>query len=174
MQRIKSIAKTESAKSEVKTKVKELKKTEPKEQKENEPKENEPKENEPKEQKENEELNPGAVTAVMAVMAVTATNVDTAVNIPLITTIITPIIKRKAIPKAVKSTLWNIHFTENNAKGECTVCNKEIKITDFDAGHIIAASNGGSDNLDNLMPVCSLCNKSMGVQNMNEFKKLYF
>jgi len=110
-------------------------------------------------EKEKKELDPGVTT----VEIVTSAGI-----------IVGNIIKRKAIPKAVKSTLWNIHFTENNAKGECKVCSKEIKMTDFDAGHIIAVTNGGSDNLDNLMPVCSLCNKSMGVQNLNEFKKLYF
>jgi 5-methylcytosine-specific restriction endonuclease McrA len=88
--------------------------------------------------------------------------------------VITPVTKRKAIPKAVKSTLWNMHFTENNAKGDCQVCTKEIKMNDFEAGHIIAASNGGSDNLDNLLPICGLCNRSMGTQNLNEFKKMYF
>jgi 5-methylcytosine-specific restriction endonuclease McrA len=119
---------------------------------------NKPKQKE-KEKEQKEELDPGATTVEIA----TSTG-----------TIVGTIIKRKAIPKAVKSTLWNIHFTENNAKGECKVCSKEIKMTDFDAGHIIAVTNGGSDNLDNLMPVCSLCNKSMGVQNLNEFKKLYF
>jgi len=111
-------------------------------------------------EKEKEELDPGVSSIV---------EIATSAGI-----IIGNIIKRKSIPKAVKSTLWNIHFTENNAKGECKVCNKEIKMTDFDAGHIVAVANGGSDNLDNLMPVCSLCNKSMGVQNLNEFKKLYF
>lgn len=114
---------------------------------------------EQKEQKEKEQkddLDPGSTAAVEPVTASDAAT------------------KRKAIPKAVKTTLWNIHFTENNAKGECKVCNKEIKMTDFDAGHIVAVANGGSNNLDNLMPVCSLCNKSMGVQNLNEFKKLYF
>ena len=111
-----------------------------------------------KEKEQKEELDPGMIQNINQNI------VETAVTVT----------KRKAIPKAVKSTLWNIHFTENNAKGDCKVCSKEIKMTDFDAGHIIAVANGGSDNLDNLMPVCSLCNKSMGIQNLNEFKKLYF
>jgi 5-methylcytosine-specific restriction endonuclease McrA len=85
-----------------------------------------------------------------------------------------PAIKRKAIPKAVKTTLWNMHFTENNAKGGCQVCDKEIKMSEFEAGHIIAAANGGSDNVENLMPICGLCNKSMGTQNLHEFKRIYF
>ena len=111
-----------------------------------------------KDKEQKEELDPGMIQNI------NQNTVETTITVT----------KRKAIPKAVKSTLWNIHFTENNAKGDCKVCSKEIKITDFDAGHIIAVANGGSDNLDNLMPVCSLCNKSMGIQNLNEFKKLYF
>ena len=98
----------------------------------------------------------------------------------LVATVITPVTtpavasKRKTIPKAVKSTLWNMHFTENNAKGECKVCTKEIKMSEFEAGHIIAAANGGSDNIDNLLPICALCNKSMGTQNLHEFRRIYF
>jgi len=82
--------------------------------------------------------------------------------------------KRKTIPKAVKITLWNKYFGEDHAKGTCNVCQREIKMTEFDAGHIVAVANGGSDNLDNLAPVCGTCNKSMGTQNLQEFKTVYF
>ena len=82
--------------------------------------------------------------------------------------------KRKTIPKAVKITLWNKYFGEDHAKGTCNVCQREIKMTEFDAGHIVAVANGGSDNLDNLAPVCGTCNKSMGTQNLQEFKAVYF
>lgn len=128
-----------------------------------------------KEQKEKkEELDPGLSTAATVdLVAAIDPGLLTAAKVDLVAAS-DAVTKRKAIPKAVKTTLWNIHFTENNAKGECKVCNKEIKMTDFDAGHIVAVANGGSNNLDNLIPVCNLCNKSMGVQNLNEFKKLYF
>ena len=86
----------------------------------------------------------------------------------------TEAVKRKAIPKTVKTQLWNKFFTEDNAKGKCQVCSKEIKMSDFEAGHIIASANGGSDNLDNLTPLCGQCNKSMGTQSVYEFKKTYF
>ena len=82
--------------------------------------------------------------------------------------------KRKTIPKAVKITLWNKYFGEDHAKGTCNVCQREIKMTEFDAGHIVAVANGGSDNLDNLAPVCGTCNKSMGTQNLQDFKTVYF
>ena len=81
---------------------------------------------------------------------------------------------RKSIPKTVRIALWEIYFTDDNAKGNCNVCNCEIKITNFEAGHIIASAKGGNDNIDNLVPVCSLCNKSMGVENLLEFKAKYF
>jgi len=99
---------------------------------------------------------------------------ETPVITPQETPVPVTVIKRKAIPKAVKTTLWNMHFTENNAKGACQVCAKEIKMSEFEAGHIIAAANGGSDNVENLMPICGLCNKSMGTQNLHEFKRIYF
>jgi len=81
---------------------------------------------------------------------------------------------RKNIPKAVRIALWEEHFTDDNAKGICKVCNCEIKISNFEAGHIVSWAKGGSDSLNNLLPVCSLCNKSMGTENLLEFKEKYF
>lgn len=81
---------------------------------------------------------------------------------------------RKNIPKAVRIALWEEHFTDDNAKGVCKVCNCEIKISNFEAGHIVSWAKGGSDTLNNLLPVCSLCNKSMGTENLLEFKEKYF
>ena len=40
----------------------------------------------------------------------------------------------------------------------------------FETGHIKSFKNGGSDELYNLRPVCSACNKSMGIMNMDEYK----
>lgn len=41
----------------------------------------------------------------------------------------------------------------------------------FEAGHIVSFKNGGSDEISNLRPVCSVCNKSMGIMNMDEYSK---
>ena len=81
---------------------------------------------------------------------------------------------RRAIPKTVRIALWENHFTDDNAKGNCNVCRCEIKISNFEAGHIVSRAKGGSDNLSNLLPLCSLCNKSMGTENLLEFKRKYF
>jgi len=44
----------------------------------------------------------------------------------------------------------------------------------FEVGHNIPESKGGTTNIDNLRPICSKCNKSMGSQySIDEFSKLY-
>ena len=44
----------------------------------------------------------------------------------------------------------------------------------FECGHIIPESKGGETNEDNLIPICGLCNKSMGTRNMYEYTKEIF
>lgn len=83
-------------------------------------------------------------------------------------------IKRKNIPKPVKNQLWRDHFG-SNMKGNCYCCNCQIDALEgWEAGHIIAASKGGLDNVNNLRPVCSTCNKSMGNMHMDEYISKYF
>ena len=48
-----------------------------------------------------------------------------------------------------------------------------LTINEFDLGHVNAVSMGGDDTIDNLRPICALCNKSMGNQNLLEFKEQY-
>ena len=47
-------------------------------------------------------------------------------------------------------------------------------MSNFDCGHIVAASEGGEDIVKNLVPICRLCNLSMGKENLNNFKNRYF
>lgn len=81
---------------------------------------------------------------------------------------------RKNIPKAVKDRLWDITFGPSAGEGECYTCGAVINSKRFEAGHIISVYNGGKDIIDNLKCICSTCNKSMGTEDMNEFKKKYF
>ena len=44
----------------------------------------------------------------------------------------------------------------------------------FEAGHIIPESKGGSTHIENLLPICSPCNKSMGNRfTIHEFSKKF-
>ena len=80
--------------------------------------------------------------------------------------------KKKAIPKALKRAVWNEHIGEDIGKSKCKCCNlTEITQMSFHCGHIMAEVHGGETNIDNLLPVCELCNKSMGSTNLIEFRK---
>ncbi len=50
---------------------------------------------------------------------------------------------------------------------------ENISVKNFDCGHIISEKNGGIVSLDNLKPICRLCNSSMSTNNMDDFIKKY-
>ncbi len=78
--------------------------------------------------------------------------------------------KKKAIPKAIKALVWNTHIGESNGIGMCQCCfNTQIKQMSFQCGHIISEHNGGGITINNLKPICSGCNFSMGTRNMDEY-----
>jgi 5-methylcytosine-specific restriction endonuclease McrA len=82
-------------------------------------------------------------------------------------------IKREPIPKCVRNALW-INYFKNQREGKCQCCLREtISIGNFHAGHIKAHANGGSSTLDNLVPICMLCNTSMSKHDLKEFITKY-
>ena len=85
--------------------------------------------------------------------------------------------KRKAIPKAVRKKVFAEYIKTddpNKLTGKCFVeCGNKINIDDFEVGHIVSVAEGGSDEIENLRPICSPCNKSMGKQNLLNFKDKY-
>lgn len=82
--------------------------------------------------------------------------------------------KRKKIPKAIRTNVWKKYISPELMKGQCFVgCGTQIEITNFEVGHVVAFARGGTDTIDNLRPICSLCNKSMGTTNLNEFMEKF-
>jgi len=80
----------------------------------------------------------------------------------------------KKIPAKVRNDVWNIYIGDNIAQHKCLCCKKTtIKNVEFECGHVVAKSKGGGDEIQNLRPICSSCNKSMGTTNMIEFVKEY-
>ena len=80
---------------------------------------------------------------------------------------------KEKIPATVKNTLWRKYFNDNmDAKCQCCL-SESISIKNFDCGHIISEKNGGSVSIDNLKPICRLCNSSMSTMNMQEFINKY-
>ena len=82
--------------------------------------------------------------------------------------------KRKiAIPKKLRQQCWeNIFGKKYSHKCYIPWCTTIIDVWSFEVGHDIAESKGGSLNLDNLYPICSLCNKSMGTKSILEWSIL--
>jgi 5-methylcytosine-specific restriction endonuclease McrA len=82
--------------------------------------------------------------------------------------------KKEIIPKSVRSHVWNLYIGPTINEHRCLCCKKAvIKITEFDCGHVIAESAGGTHEIGNLRPICSACNHAMGSQNMIEFVVKY-
>lgn len=81
---------------------------------------------------------------------------------------------RPSIPKSLKNKVWNEYIGKEKGVGICMCCGSEIDSKKFDCGHIEAVVKGGKTILENLRPICSTCNKSMGDQNLLEFKEKYF
>lgn len=79
------------------------------------------------------------------------------------------------IPKTMRIAVWEKIFGEDVGKTVCPCCEiSEITQLKFECGHIIAEAKGGETRLENLIPICSSCNKSMGTKNYHEFKKNIF
>jgi 5-methylcytosine-specific restriction endonuclease McrA len=82
-------------------------------------------------------------------------------------------IKRETIPKTVRNAVWINYFVDRRI-GKCLCCLREqISIGNFNCGHIVSHNQGGKTTLDNLIPICTLCNTSMGTYNLNDFIKKY-
>jgi hypothetical protein len=83
-------------------------------------------------------------------------------------------LKKKNISKLMKRRVWAKHIGEDIGKTKCLCCNmSDITQLTFNCGHIIAESNGGETNIENLLPICQSCNSSMGTQNLFDYKKAH-
>lgn len=80
--------------------------------------------------------------------------------------------KKTNIPKILKIKVWNKYIGEEIGKHLCLCCNYNyITQSNFECGHIISEFNGGKTDINNLIPICSICNKSMSSKNFNNFIK---
>lgn len=82
---------------------------------------------------------------------------------------------RTSIPKKLRLKVWRTHFESEEASGICYCCGEEISYENtYEACHVIAHKHGGPDTLDNLRPGCRSCNRSMGTQDLREYKKQFW
>jgi hypothetical protein len=81
--------------------------------------------------------------------------------------------KRKRIPKYIKNLAWKKHIGLGH-EGKCYCCGSTITLFNFQVGHNIALVKGGTDNIENLIPICAGCNNAMGTDSIEEFKKRHW
>ena len=83
--------------------------------------------------------------------------------------------KKKTISKKLKEEVWIKHFGEIfSAKCPISWCSHKITVFCFEAGHNIPESKGGRTAIDNLIPICGECNRSMGDRyTITEFSALH-
>lgn len=78
--------------------------------------------------------------------------------------------RKKTIPPSLKIKIWNKYIGDEIGKSKCLCCKiQDIYQASFSCGHITSEHNGGKIVLDNLKPICSSCNSSMGTKNMDEY-----
>ena len=81
---------------------------------------------------------------------------------------------RKTISKSLKNNVWLQQYGEK-FKCICSVdwCVAPVTPFTFEVGHNIPHSKGGTIDINNLRPICSTCNKSMGDRyTIDEFSKI--
>lgn len=82
--------------------------------------------------------------------------------------------KRKSINRRTYTKIW-LKLYPGLFSGVCKLCNtNEISLTDtssWEASHIIPFSKGGDETLENLIPLCKNCNRSMGKKTVQDYAK---
>merc|ERR1712129_683975 len=77
---------------------------------------------------------------------------------------------RPKILKRLRREVW-IKRNGQQLNGTCWCCARLIEYEQFECGHVISVFNGGPTKLSNLEPICTECNREMGVENMGDFNE---
>ncbi len=80
--------------------------------------------------------------------------------------------RKKAIPQALRRVVWDRWVGDDVAKTKCLCCKvQEIHMRSYECGHVVAERMGGKLTVENLRPICQMCNRSMGTKNMMDFMR---
>jgi 5-methylcytosine-specific restriction endonuclease McrA len=80
----------------------------------------------------------------------------------------------RKVPKGVRIDVWDHYIGSEIASHKCLCCKKTtISQSMFECGHVVSIKDGGTEEIENLRPICSKCNKSMSTQNMKEYVLKY-
>lgn len=83
-------------------------------------------------------------------------------------------VKKKKIPPMKKQQVWDYWKCGVN-KSKCHCCRiATIYYNSYHCGHVIAESNGGTLDIENLRPICQSCNSSMNNKNMIDYMNINY
>ena len=82
-------------------------------------------------------------------------------------------IKSRMISRPLRRAVWNKYVGEHVGSRLCFCCELSVvsQLT-FEVGHVVSVLEGGTMTAENLRPICSSCNRSMGSMNMIRFVKI--
>lgn len=73
---------------------------------------------------------------------------------------------RKQIPKNIREHVYQKY------NGHCAYCGCKLEYKDMQVDHVISVyRNNGSNDIDNLMPTCRMCNFYKSTFTVDEFRK---
>lgn len=72
-------------------------------------------------------------------------------------------LRKEQVPKRIRELVWNT-YNGDKYSSKCYVgwCHNNINVFNFQVGHDIPESKGGTLEISNLRPICGNCNLSMG------------
>lgn len=82
---------------------------------------------------------------------------------------------KQRISASLRQSVW-LAWIGKEYDAKCTIkwCQSRITPFSFEVGHNIPESRGGATTLDNLRPICGICNKSMGNRyTIEEYSRLH-
>ena len=85
----------------------------------------------------------------------------------------TSVSRRERVPTRLRKQVWDRAQNPTSSEGHCVVCRAYIHILAFECAHIVAVADGGKTTIANLLPCCSMCNRSMGKMNLYDYVKKY-
>jgi hypothetical protein len=81
---------------------------------------------------------------------------------------------KQRIPAAVRAQVWCLYIGRDIAHLPCPLCGlNEISMLGFECAHVVAECHGGPTTVDNLRPICKMCNASMATDDMRTFIQTY-
>lgn len=83
-------------------------------------------------------------------------------------------VQKQNITSYLRNKVWEKEFSNSEVES-CPIkfCNNKLfksKKGGWQAGHLISEKNGGELKINNLRPICSECNRSMGIKNWIDYE----